>query len=115
MSMEQNTEIQSLKSQGPAILIMILGVPFYSLWQGFVLSKLWSWFVVTTFDGVPSLSTTAAAGIMLILTFLNTMKYTAKVGSNSAIDDLGRIIVMAIIVLPYALGVGYFLKCAGNW
>jgi hypothetical protein len=40
-----------------------------SIWEGFVLTKLWMWFVVPTF-GLPMLTIPVAIGLALIVGFL---------------------------------------------
>jgi len=40
-----------------------------SIWEGFVLMKLWGWFIVPTF-GLPVLTIPVAIGMVMIVTFL---------------------------------------------
>ena len=47
----------------PAVVIMVLPV---ALWRGFVLTKLWAWFIVPTF-GLPMLTMIPAIGLSLVV------------------------------------------------
>lgn len=50
------------------MLVIVLGV-VSSIFSGFVLTKLWSWFVVPTFD-LPQLTVPIAIGIYLTVSFM---------------------------------------------
>ncbi|OHA88118.1 MAG: hypothetical protein A2653_03045 [Candidatus Zambryskibacteria bacterium RIFCSPHIGHO2_01_FULL_43_25] len=50
------------------ILYLLVSIPVI-VFDGFVLSKLWGWFVVTQFD-LPSLGVAQAVGISLIVSLL---------------------------------------------
>ena len=51
-------------------LITILCLaPFIYLWNGFVLMKLWGWFMVPQF-GLPVLSLSGAIGVGMVVSFL---------------------------------------------
>ena len=49
------------------LIIMILSIPGL-IWSGFVITKLWIWFVVPL--GLPVISISHAIGIDLIITFM---------------------------------------------
>lgn len=48
------------------LLYIVIILPLYAIWLGFVLTKLWAWFAVPAF-GAPPLSIAAAVGISLIV------------------------------------------------
>jgi len=50
------------------VLIIIIGL-LSSLWSGYVLKVLWGWFVVPVFNA-PALSFIYAAGLMIVLGFV---------------------------------------------
>lgn len=52
-----------------------------AIWSGFVLCKLWAWFIIPTF-GLPALSVGVAIGIALLINYL-----TAQPLSNSKQDN----------------------------
>jgi multisubunit Na+/H+ antiporter MnhB subunit len=51
------------------LFVSIIAAPLCFLWCGFVLSKLWLWFVVPSF-GFPALAVVNAAGICIIIKFI---------------------------------------------
>jgi hypothetical protein len=51
------------------LLFGFLGIPAISLLRGFVVAKLWAWFVVPVF-ALPGLSTVAALGIGMMLAYI---------------------------------------------
>jgi len=62
-----------LATMGSCTLIIvgvILLVPLSWLIQGFVLSRLWEWFVTPVFENVPALGIWQAAGISAVIGFL---------------------------------------------
>lgn len=62
-----------MKILGIAFMTLAL-VAFASLWGGFVLVKLWTWFIVTTFNATP-LSLPQAIGIATVIRYL-TWQYS---------------------------------------
>lgn len=92
----------------PAILQLffsIIAAPVYFMWCGFVLSKLWFWFVVPSF-GFPALTVVDAAGICLII------KFTKGYKLSDTKDDLFKVISFAFIFPLIALSIGWFLRHA---
>lgn len=59
------------------IVIMVYG----SILNGWALSKLWAWFMVTTF-GLPSLSIPAAIGVAMVASYL-----TREIDETKKQDD----------------------------
>lgn len=52
------------------LFLLIVGIVWYFVWAyGFVLTKLWLWFMVPTF-GLPALSLPVAIGITMIVRFM---------------------------------------------
>ena len=51
------------------ILLSILLFPLSLVWNGFVFTKLWAWFVAPTFD-LPILSIPTAIGIQVLIVML---------------------------------------------
>lgn len=75
-----------------------------AIWSGYVLSKLWLWFVVTTFEIAP-LSIPAAIGVSLVVRYLT---YSAPVvdKTKSSADRLFEAVIYAFITPLFALVVG---------
>jgi len=87
------------------LFVSIIAAPVYFLWCGFVLSKLWFWFVVPSF-GFPALTVVDAAGICLII------KFTKGYKLSDTEDDLFKVISSAFIFPLIALSIGWFLRNA---
>lgn len=90
------------------VLLGLLGPA--AIWRGYILSVLWSWFVVPTFD-IPRLSVAVAIGISLVVTML--------IGDNgkgdSDEDDEPQVTfvfaIAKIFFLPlFILGIGWIVK-----
>lgn len=75
-----------------------------ALWSGYVLSKLWLWFVVTTFELAP-LSIPAAIGISLVVRYLTYMPPQID-KDKSPTERLIESTVYAFIIPLFALVVG---------
>ena len=93
------------------ILILTLGVTaVLSIWEGFVLMKLWGWFIVPTF-GLPALTIAVAIGLALTVSFL-THQMRAKTDESST-DVAARLFgygfANASIVLLFGWAVTLFL------
>ncbi len=86
-------------------LICIVVVPLL-IFEAFVLSTLWAWFVVTTF-GLPALTLPVAIGIKLVFSILMPTPYfkTSEDNKESA-KKVGLKIVGGLIMLL----IGYIVK-----
>jgi hypothetical protein len=60
-------ETKTAEAEGVLGIVNLCLTPAYLVWSGFVLSKLWLWFMVP--HGLPALSIPMAAGIGVTLTF----------------------------------------------
>ena len=81
---------------------------------GFVLSKLWAWFIVPKFTGAPSLGYVDAVGVGLVVHTLLASLFVAvstRQPSNPDNDKplalAVRSLVMALLGYPFALLSGY--------
>jgi hypothetical protein len=74
-------------------------------WAGFVLSKLWGWFIAYSFNA-PILSLNGAIGVMLVVSFL-----THKESDNKDItaELVGRAANNAVFTPAVALGIGWIV------
>lgn len=82
-------------------LLLILFLPIAATWNGFVLSKLWEWFIVPSLHA-PSLRIPYAIGIALIVGWL-----THKTRKTEDEPEAIHIIVMSLILPPLLLGYGW--------
>lgn len=80
--MKRNSEVDGWGCIGLVVGFILLAI-LSTVANGFVLVRLWEWFVVTTFESVPSLSVPAAMGLSLITAFLT---YQSKVDDEKDKD-----------------------------
>lgn len=83
-----------------AIIVAAYGVVL----NGWVLSKLWAWFIVTTF-GLPTLAVPEAIGLATVVSFLS-----AKIDRKDDEIHLGYITFMTTIKAFVFLGLGAIVK-----
>lgn len=66
---------------------MALTIPL-TIWEGFVISKLWLWFIVPVF-ALPVLSISTAIGIALVFSIL-THQHPRKTGEPDVMAEVGH-------------------------
>lgn len=80
-----------------------------TLWGGYVLTILWGWFIVPTFN-LPSLSLASAIGVAMVIGYLI---YRPNFNTDYDIDDwtkmIGRGFVSALIHPLFALFLGWIV------
>lgn len=77
------------------------------LLNGYVLSKLWAWFMVPVFK-LPVLTVTAAIGISLCLTFMvNKPDFT---GDEPTVKELVGVGIHSLIYSFFVLLIGYVIS-----
>lgn len=85
------------------LINIILG----SLWRGYVLSVLWSWFMVTTFN-LPELAVFPAMGVSLVILYMTYHHKPNLVEDNRS--DAHKILESFLIIFLYPLvilGIGW--------
>lgn len=87
-----------------AIGITIVG----AILQGWVLSILWRWFVVSTF-GLPPIETVQAIGLSMTLSFLIKSSVDVKREDESTESWATRMMGLYIVGPFVALGLGYIV------
>lgn len=88
-------------------LILLLLLPFAAAWHGWVLSTLWSWFIMHAFASAPPLSTPEAYGIMLIVSL-----FTAGI-SRTKTETIEEKFVYLFLVFfgpAFSLLIGFIVK-----
>ena len=85
-------------------LIGVLGVlTLMIIWQGYVLSILWDWFIAPDFH-ITALGLAEAIGLTLIINYLTKSVDTDK---KYELSDLGRKVFSSITMPLVALGIGW--------
>lgn len=83
-------------------------IVFSSIWRGYSLSVLWSWFMVPIF-GLPALSIASAIGVALVVGFITHQPDTTK-DDESFADKTVKAVVFAVLYPPLMLGIGWIVK-----
>ena len=60
-----------------AMLVVLLVFPIYTVWYGFVLSRLWAWLIVPIFH-VRGLSIAQSTALGIVVTFLTQGEYNGN-------------------------------------
>lgn len=74
------------------------------IWKGYVLTILWSWFVVTTFSAKP-LGIAAAIGVLIIVSFLTAKSSILKderTSQEKIMACFGAEFIYPLLVLGFA-------------
>ena len=75
-----------------------------SLWKGYVLTILWSWFVVPTFE-LPSLAIAPAIGLSLLVSFLTHQSDASRDQKDAG--AFSRAFAHSLLTPLVVLGVGW--------
>lgn len=96
------------KSSAIGCLVLLLIWPFSSIWSGYALSVLWSWFIVATFEIRP-LSIPAAIGIAMVVRYLTYQWNVKEPDYESSTARTVTAILMAFSYPAFALAFGYIV------
>ena len=88
-------------------LVTFLALPFTLTWKGFVISKLWGWFLVPL--ALPPIGIAHAVGISTLAALL-TMKVTHKDAEKRTDKQTIDVIVLAVLWPLMALGIGFITQ-----
>ncbi len=110
MEYGKKEEKQGLADKIGGIVVMVLATVPMMLLEGYVLSKLWSWFIVPVF-ALPILSVGQAVGIMVVVSML-TMHITdsSKEGESLVGKVLGQVF-SSVFMRLWVWGIGYIVYC----
>ena len=86
-----------------ALLGLILALPL-AAWSGFVISKLWEWFVSPL--GVPHLSVWHAAGVSVLIRLLTTDAAILPTQERTPAEKFGFMLGWAVLLPALSLGFG---------
>lgn len=95
---------------GEKLLLTLFLVPFGVVIHGFVLSKLWELFIVSTFN-INSISVMQAAGLMLVIDFILMKIEWANHAEEADYHEYITKMISHQLVSPFViLGIGYILN-----
>jgi hypothetical protein len=80
-----------------------------NIYHGFVLTKLWLWFIVPVFN-LPVLSLPAAIGLSLIVSFLAKESNSKKGEAESLREFILQMTVRAMLIPTFALIIGWIVR-----
>ena len=87
------------------LIVLAISIPSY-IWYGYVVSILWGWFMVGTFN-LPALSIPAAIGLALVVHLLRG--YTYEPDKKTTAEKMTSI-AMSFIYPLISLGIGWIVK-----
>lgn len=101
----------SLADKVGAFVVMLLAIVPLMLLEGYVLSKLWMWFIVPVF-ALPVLSVGQAVGIMVVVSMVTTHLYTSdsKTEGSLTAKMVEKLFSSAFMRLT-VWGIGYTVYC----
>lgn len=91
------------------IITAVFCAIFGTIWRGYVLSVLWGWFIVTTFN-MQALSVTQAIGLSCVVSFLTYQFIREPEDKRGAMEIMGHAIAMCTLHPLIALAVGWVVK-----
>ena len=89
--MSTTAKPDAIDSAMGAVMIFV-GYPLAIVWEAWIVVKLWSWFVVPTFEGAPTLTMPVAAGLCLLVVLVRPVAAREKGKDESYFAMYGRII-----------------------
>jgi hypothetical protein len=92
-----------------AILGLLIIIPLNAVLEGWVLTTLWGWFVVPTFD-LPQLTVVPAIGLCLIVNFLVQIPPKEKKKDEDTATLVGQLVAKAIFMPLFFLFLGWIVN-----
>ena len=105
---ESPTNTENMKIIGiiTTVLVTLIVSP---IWRGYTLSKLWLWFIVSTFGAAP-LGIAQSIGLALVVSFLTHQPDSYEDEKKSANEKLARAVVITVLSPAMALLIGWIVK-----
>ena len=104
-------------SAGLGCILIIIGIPLVlvvvSILNGYVLSILWGWFIVPTFEA-PELSVVAAIGISLVVSYLTHQENEYKkekdgLSAEKVVSAIATVTAKPLVVLLFGWILNFFM------
>lgn len=104
----ETSEKESSKAIENLIALILIPVlfPIAAIYSGFVVSKLWGWFIVPTFHTF-AVSTPAAIGLVLLASYVRSRSSS---GNESALNGILSAFAGGMIANSTALALGFIVK-----
>lgn len=91
------------------IITVVMAIAATTVLRGYVIAKLWLWFIAATF-GLPTLGIAQAAGIGLIVGFLALPEAKKPKDGEASTSAICFQVYMAFLMPPFVLLVGWVIK-----
>lgn len=91
------------------ITTVLLSIVFAPIWRGFAFSKLWLWFVVSTFGATP-LGIAQSIGIGYVVGFLTKDPKPRKKEERQFWEEFGEALTISALYPAFALLFGWIIK-----
>jgi putative flippase GtrA len=98
-----------MKTSVITLIVSLATIIISPIWRGFVISKLWLWFIVSTFGAVP-LGIAQSIGLGLLVSFLTHQVDTYEDKDKSDTERLFIKIGVALLAPAFALLFGWIVK-----
>ncbi len=86
---------------------MVIMIAPVAIWRGYVLTILWGWFIVPTFNA-PALSVATAIGIATVVGMFSSVQNESK-DEDKKYSALALYFVNGFVTPALALGIGYLV------
>jgi hypothetical protein len=94
-------------------LLSVIGIfiscAVVNIWSGFVLTKLWAWFIVPTFALVP-LTLAPAIGVALVVSYLTHQSRPSTKSDKDAAEQFIESVVLGLLYPAIVLFVGWIVS-----
>ena len=105
-----DTSNDPVESITAGCVCLLIGIPVYILhlpWYGFVLSKLWGWFLVPVL-GAPAIGIVGALGVALVIEYITDQDINQQ--SESPSHMLARLITRGFVYPAMMLLIGWGIQ-----
>lgn len=85
-----------------------------TLFAGFILSKMWTWFIVSRFGGVPMLDYAGGVGLMLFISFFGIGRSVTDIMAGDGVakvDTITRNLALICVAYPLVFLMAYLWHC----
>lgn len=83
------------------VVLIIVGIVTSAILNGYVLMKLWEWFIMPTFESAPALSIPVAIGVGLLVSLLTYHTTNNKSNDDSTTEGVVRFVLVVFHPLLY--------------
>jgi hypothetical protein len=97
-----------MKIFGQFLFGLFLNIPI-GIFKAYVFSKLWEWFIVTTF-ALESINTLQAFGIMIVLSLVSPKRLDETINESNFIGKILSNTILSFLLYCWILGIGWIVS-----